>query len=204
MNLTDWLERCPLIAILRGINPHEVEAVFNVLFAAGISIAEIPMNSPHTLESISIATRSFGEHMLIGAGTVTRISQVDEVAKAGGRLIVMPHADASIVEATKTAGLIAIPGFSTATEAFAMLHAGADAIKLFPAEVSGPFTLKALRSVLPGDAMIIPVGGVDVNSIPAWKAAGAAGYGVGSALYRPAESSFSLNENIQALLQALE
>jgi 2-dehydro-3-deoxyphosphogalactonate aldolase len=183
------LERCPLIAILRGIQPTEVESIGGALEEAGVCIIEVPLNSPRPFESISILARRFGDRILIGAGTLTRPSQVGEVADAGGRLIVTPHADTAIVRAAKAAGLIAVPGFFNPTEAFALLDAGADAIKLFPAEVLGPPMLKALRAVLPTDAIVMPVGGVGPEEIAPWIAAGARGFGVGSSIYKPGDNA---------------
>jgi 2-dehydro-3-deoxyphosphogalactonate aldolase len=141
--------------------------------------------------------------MLIGAGTLTEPSQVGEVAAAGGRLIVTPHADAAIVRTAKAAGLFAVPGFFNPTEAFALLQAGADAIKLFPAEVLGPLMLKALRSVLPKSAIIIPVGGVDTEQIAPWMAAGALGLGIGSAIYKPGDDARIVERKAQALVAAV-
>ena len=189
MELRILLERCPLIAILRGIQPTEVESIGGALEEAGVCIIEVPLNSPRPFESISILARRFGDRILIGAGTLTRPSQVGEVADAGGRLIVTPHADTAIVRAAKAAGLIAVPGFFNPTEAFALLDAGADAIKLFPAEVLGPPMLKALRAVLPTDAIVMPVGGVGPEEIAPWIAAGARGFGVGSSIYKPGDNA---------------
>lgn len=203
MELRAWLEPCPLVAILRGIQPAEVESIASVLERAGIRIVEVPLNSPSPLESISILSRSFGGRMLIGAGTLTAPSQVEEVAAAGGRLIVTPHADIAIVRAAKDAGLFAVPGFFNPTEAFALLEAGADAIKLFPAEVLGPPMLKALRAVLPKSAILIPVGGVDADQIAPWMAAGAQGLGVGSSLYKPGDNAQAVTAKANALVAAV-
>lgn len=203
MDLNLWLERCPLIAILRGVRPSEVESICAVLENAGICIVEVPLNSPAPLESISVLSRSFGDRILIGAGTLTDPSQVSEVAGCGGRLIVTPHADTAIVRAAKAAGLIAIPGFFNPTEAFALLQAGADAIKLFPAEVLGPPMLKALRAVLPKSAIVVPVGGVDPERIGPWIAAGARGFGVGSAVYQPGDDPQAVEVKAKALLAAI-
>ncbi len=141
--------------------------------------------------------------MLIGAGTLTEPSQVGEVAAAGGRLIVTPHADTAIVRAAKQAGLFAVPGFFNPTEAFALLQAGADAIKLFPAEVLGPPMLRALRAVLPKSAIVIPVGGVDVQQVAPWMAAGALGLGVGSSIYKPGDDARIVEGKAQALVAAV-
>jgi 2-dehydro-3-deoxyphosphogalactonate aldolase len=203
LDVRAWLQRCPLVAILRGVQPAEAESICAALERAGICIVEVPLNSPNPLESISILSRSFGSRMLIGAGTLTEPSQVGEVAAAGGRLIVTPHADAAIVRTAKAAGLFAVPGFFNPTEAFALLQAGADAIKLFPAEVLGPLMLKALRSVLPKSAIIIPVGGVDTEQIAPWMAAGALGLGIGSAIYKPGDDARIVERKAQALVAAV-
>ncbi len=203
MDVRAWLARSPLVAILRGVRPAEVESICSALERAGIGIVEVPLNSPRPLESISILSRSFGDRMLIGAGTLTTPSQVDEVAGAGGRLIVTPHADTAIVRAAKDAGLFACPGFFNPTEAFALLDAGADAIKLFPAEVLGPPMLKALRAVLPASAMVIPVGGVDASQVAPWMAAGALGLGVGSSIYKAGDDATVVEAKAMALAAAV-
>ncbi len=203
MDVRAWLERCPLVAILRGVQPAEAESICFALERAGICIVEVPLNSPNPLDSIAILSRSFGSRMLIGAGTLTKPSQVGEVAALGGRLIVTPHADTAIVRAAKQAGLFAIPGFFNPTEAFALLEAGADAIKLFPAEVLGPPMLKALRAVLPKSAIVIPVGGVDANQVAPWLAAGALGLGVGSSVYKPGDDASIVEAKAQALMAAV-
>lgn len=204
MELSTWLQRCPLVAILRGIQPTEVEAIGAALEAAGICMVEVPLNSPRPLDSISILARRFGDRMLVGAGTLTRPSQVREVADAGGRMIVTPHADTEIVRTAKAAGLIAIPGFFNPTEAFALLQAGADAIKLFPAEILGPPMLKALSAVLPREAIVIPVGGVGPEQIAPWAAAGAGGFGIGSAIYKPGDDARAVAAKAKALVDAVQ
>jgi 2-dehydro-3-deoxyphosphogalactonate aldolase len=203
LDLRAWLKRSPLVAILRGVKPAEAESITAALERAGIAIVEVPFNSPSPLESISMLSRTFGNRMLIGAGTLTTPSQVDEVAAAGGRLIVTPHADTAIVRAAKQAGLFAVPGFFNPTEAFALLQAGADAIKLFPAEVLGPPMLKALRAVLPGSAMVIPVGGVDAAQVAPWLAAGAMGLGVGSSVYKPGDNAEAVEAKAKFLAAAV-
>ena len=203
MELSNWLQRCPLIAILRGVLPAEVESIGAALERAGVCIVEVPLNSPQPFESISILSRSFGARMLVGAGTLTDPSQVAQVAAAGGRLIVTPHADLEIVRTAKAAGLFAVPGFFNPTEAFALLHAGADAIKLFPSEVLGTPMLKALRAVLPKTAIVIPVGGVDAEQVAPWLAAGANGLGVGSAIYRPGDDAKIVEEKAELLMAAV-
>jgi 2-dehydro-3-deoxyphosphogalactonate aldolase len=203
MDLNLWLQRCPFTAILRGVRPTEVESICAALENAGICIVEVPLNSPNPLESISILSRTFGNRMLVGAGTLTEPLQVSEVAAAGGQLIVTPHADTAIVRTAKAAGLIAVPGFFNPTEAFALLQAGADAIKLFPAEVLGPPMLKALLAVLPKSAIVIPVGGVDPERVGPWMAAGALGLGVGSAAYKPGDDARTVEAKAKALMAAL-
>ena len=203
MVIRKWLNKCPLIAILRGIEVSEVQDVLSDLLSAGIVIAEIPLNSPEPLASISRAADLFGDRMLLGAGTVTQVSEVAAVRAAGARLVVSPNADPEVVRQTKRLDLISMPGIGTATEAFAMLHAGADALKLFPADVLGPRMLTGLKAVLPKDTLIVPVGGVDEETIPVWRDAGAAGYGVGSSLYKPGTSSGKAGTNAWRLLESL-
>jgi 2-dehydro-3-deoxyphosphogalactonate aldolase len=203
LDVRAWLQRCPLVAILRGVQPAEAESICAALERAGICIVEVPLNSPNPLQSISILSRSFGSRMLIGAGTLTEPSQVGEVAASGGRLIVTPHADAVIVRTAKAAGLFVIPGFFNPTEAFALLQAGADAIKLFPAEVLGPPMLEALRAVLPDSAIVIPVGGVGTEQIAPWMAAGALGLGIGSAIYKPGDDARIVERKALALMEAV-
>jgi 2-dehydro-3-deoxyphosphogalactonate aldolase len=203
VELSGWLARCPLIAILRGVRPDEVEAIAGALEGQGVAIIEVPLNSPEPLESIARLARGFGERLLIGAGTVMTPGQVAEIAAAGGRLIVTPHADAAIVQAAKHGGLLAVPGFFTPAEAFAMLAAGADALKLFPAEAGSPAMLRALRAVLPSGTAVVPVGGIDAANMAAWGAAGAAGFGVGSAIYRPGDSAEVVGAKAHSLVAAL-
>lgn len=203
MDVRAWLDRCPLVAILRGVQPAEVESIGSALERAGIAIVEVPLNSPSPFASIAALSRSFGSRMLIGAGTLTRPSQVAQVAASGGRLIVTPHADTAIVRSAKDAGLFAFPGFFNPTEAFALLEAGADAIKLFPAEVLGPPMLKAMRAVLPASTVVIPVGGVDVQQVAPWMAAGALGLGVGSSIYKPGDDAGVVEKKARALVAAV-
>ena len=203
MDIKAWLQRSPIIAILRGIRPEEAESIGLALERAGIAIVEVPLNSPNAFESISILSRAIGDRMLVGAGTLTTPQQVAEVAAAGGRLIVTPHADTAIVRAAKAAGLFAVPGFFNPTEAFALLHAGADAIKLFPSEVLGVPMLKALLAVLPMSTIVIPVGGIDADKIAPWMAAGALGVGAGSSIYKPGDDAATVEAKAKALMDAL-
>lgn len=202
MELTSWLRRCPLVAILRGVRPEVVCAIAAVLEREGIAIVEVPLNSPAPLDSIA-RLRPFGERLLIGAGTVTTPAQVAAVAAAGGRLIVTPHANPSIVTAARAHGLVSVPGFFTPAEAFALLAAGADALKLFPAEAASPAMLRSIRAVLPAATAILPVGGIGASNIAAWQAAGAAGFGVGSSLYRPGDTPETVAAKARSLTAAL-
>ena len=203
MDLTQHLARSPLVAILRGIRPHEAEAVAEALIAAGVSIIEIPLNSPDPFDSIARLVRRFGEQAVIGAGTVMTPEDVARLAGTGARLMVTPHADPSLVRAAKSAGLAAAPGFFTPAEAFALIEAGADALKLFPAEAATPAVLKSLRAVLPASVPLLPVGGMDADSIPSWHAAGAAGFGIGSALYKPGDTAADTARKAARLMAAV-
>lgn len=203
MELTGYLSRCPLVAILRGVKPDEVEAIAAALESRGIAIIEVPLNSPHPLDSIARLARGFGHRLLVGAGTVMNASQVAEIADAGGRLIVTPHADPTVTRAAKQRGLLAVPGFFTPAEAFTMLAAGADALKLFPAEGASPAVLRALRAVLPAGTAVLPVGGIDAGTMPAWRAAGAAGFGIGSAIYKPGDTPETVAAKADALVRCL-
>ena len=184
----DWLKRWPLVAILRGIRPGEALDIGITLIETGFTIIEVPLNSPEPYASIVRLAKRLGDRALVGAGTVTDWEQVTKVADAGGRLIVMPHADERVIEAAKRRNLFVVPGFATPTEAFRMINAGADAIKLFPAEANPPKVLKSLRAVLPKELPILPVGGITPENMNDYWVAGADGFGLGSALYKPGMS----------------
>ena len=200
--IRDWLNALPLVAILRGIRPDEALAVGHALYDATFRVIEVPMNSPEPLESIRRLSSALGDDCLIGAGTVLRSEQVAQIAAAGGRLIVMPHADVAIITAAKRAGLYCIPGVATPTEAFAAIHAGADAIKLFPAEQITPTVLKAWRAVIPRDLAMLPVGGITPETMAPYIAAGADGFGLGSALYAPGRETDDIHRRALAFVQA--
>lgn len=188
-SLGDWLERFACVAILRGIRPAEAPDIGAALVETGFRIVEVPLNSPEPYASIMKLSKQFGDKVLVGAGTVTDWEQVPKVADAGGRIIVMPHADGRIVEAARRRGLYVVPGFGTATEAFRMVEAGADAIKLFPGESNPPKVLKALRAVLPKNIPVLPVGGITPANMKDYWDAGANGFGLGSALYKPGDTA---------------
>ncbi|MBN2793234.1 MAG: 2-dehydro-3-deoxy-6-phosphogalactonate aldolase [Desulfuromonadales bacterium] len=173
-----------LIGIFRGIRPDEVEDIIAAGIQAGLQIVEIPLNSPQPLVSIEKLARRFGQETIVGAGTVTSVQEVQQVADAGGRLIVTPYARIDVVEKAKALGLIAVPGALTPTEIASMHDCGADAVKIFPADMLTPATLKGLKAVLPQQLPLIPVGGINLGNMKDYVAAGAAGFGLGSALYR--------------------
>ncbi len=183
--VTPYLAPLPLVAVLRGITPDEVPDVSDALLDAGFRVLEVTMNSPDPLTSIRLLARRCGDRALVGAGTVTSIDDVGRVREAGGRLIVMPHADTAVIRAAKAQGLVCIPGVATPTEAFAALAAGADALKMFPAEALPPAALKAWRAVLPRGTLVFAVGGMRPDNLEPYWAAGASGFGTGSNLYRP-------------------
>ena len=203
ITLDSFLDRFPLIAILRGVRPDEVEALGDVLIDAGFSILEVPLNSPDPLDSIARLARRFPD-ALIGAGTVMTPQAVHDVAEAGGRLILMPHSDPAVVRAARDAGLLCVPGVATPTEAFAALANGASALKLFPAEQMPPAIVKAWRAVVPHQVRLLPVGGINPDSMAPYLAAGAAGFGLGSALYRPGMTAAEVVQRAQAFRAALE
>lgn len=188
-DLATTLRHCPLIAILRGITPDEASPIGAALVEAGIRVIEVPLNSPQPFDTIQRLASEFGTNAVIGAGTVMTAENVRKVADAGGRLIVMPHADLAVVASARKKGLWVTPGVATPTEAFAALAAGADGLKLFPAEMITPAVVKAIRAVLPKDALLIPVGGISEANIPAYRAAGANAFGIGSTLYSPGRSA---------------
>ena len=191
-----------LIAILRGLRPEEAESIGSALYAAGIRIIEVPLNSPQPLRSLEILRRILPEDCLVGAGTVLSAEQVRAVKVAGGQLIVMPHCDVQVLRAAKDAGLYLAPGVATPSEAFAALAAGADALKLFPAEQVGIGAMKAWLAVLPPGTALLPVGGITPDHMAPYLRAGAAGFGLGSALYSPGLPADEVGRRAQAFIQA--
>ncbi len=186
--LAQAMGQLPLIAILRGLTPAEAPAIGQALVDKGFAIIEVPLNSPEPLHSIATLTRLF-PHTLIGAGTVLNAQQVQDVHAAGGRLVVAPNFNPAVVAQALALNMVVLPGVATPTEAFAALDAGAHGLKLFPAEMVSPATVKALRAVLPKNAALMPVGGITPDNMAAYRSSGASGFGLGSALYAPGRSA---------------
>jgi 2-dehydro-3-deoxyphosphogalactonate aldolase len=193
-----------IIAILRGITPDEAPMIAGVLISAGITKIEVPLNSPDPLRSIQRMTETFGDQALIGAGTVLTPAQVAQVREAGGKLIVSPNTDPAVITATKAAGLLSYPGAMTPTDCFIALQAGADGLKMFPGELIGPTGLRAMRAVLPKGTEVLAVGGANAGNFAAWVAAGADGFGIGSALYKPGDDAATVDEKAQAIVAAYD
>jgi len=192
----------PIVAILRGVRPDEVIAVTQVIYDAGIRIIEVPLNSPDPFDSIAKLAAEFGDRCLCGAGTVLTPADVDRVHQAGGELIVTPNSNPEVIARAVALGMVAMPGFATATEGFAALAAGARHLKLFPAATYGHGHLKALKSVLPKGVPLYAVGGVGPAQMADWLAAGADGFGIGGEIYRPGDTPAKVAENAQALMSA--
>jgi 2-dehydro-3-deoxyphosphogalactonate aldolase len=198
----ETLDALPLIAILRGLTPEEAPAVGDALVEAGFRVLEVPLNSPRPLDSIRILAGRFEGRALVGAGTVLTPQAARDTVEAGGRLIISPNADAAVIAETRRLQALSLPGVFTPTEAFAALAAGAHALKLFPAEIAGPAGLKALRAVLPSEARLYAVGGVEPDTLADWRRAGASGFGIGSALYKPGMGAAEVGERAHAFVTA--
>ena len=192
----------PLVAILRGVTPDEVVGIGEALVEAGFTLIEVPLNSPSPLASVERLARAFGERALIGAGTVLRVEDVGAVRDAGGRMVISPNSETDVIAATAAAGLASLPGYFTPTEAFAALRAGATALKLFPAEAASPGVLRAQRAVLPRHVPVLAVGGVAPDTMAPWRAAGADGFGLGSALYKPGATAAEVGAAARAFVAA--
>jgi 2-dehydro-3-deoxyphosphogalactonate aldolase len=203
LTLDSALAAMPLVAILRGVTPDEVEAIAEAIVVAGIGIIEVPLNSPDPFTSIRRLARNLEGRALVGAGTVLKMSDVERVADAGGTVIVSPNTDIAVIRASKARGLLSLPGFFTVSEAFDALEAGADALKLFPAEMASPAGVKAMRAVLPKGTRLLAVGGISPQTIPPYLAAGVDGFGVGSDLYAVGRSAEEVGKRAEALTAAV-
>lgn len=195
-------ERLPLVAILRGLRPDEAERMGEALVEAGFVLIEVPLNSPEPLDSIARMARRLEGRAVVGAGTVLTPDAVARVEGAGGTMIISPNADTRVIAEAAARGLMSLPGVATPTEAFAALDAGATALKLFPAEGASPAVLKAMRAVLPPATRVLPVGGIAPDNMTPWIGAGAAGFGLGSALYKPGMSAAEMGDNARRFAQA--
>lgn len=191
-----------LIAILRGLRPEEARDIGLALHGAGIRLIEVPLNSPEPLQSIRLLRDTLPDDTMVGAGTVLQPEACADIAAAGGQLVVMPHSDPAVIRAAKSQGLACAPGVATPTEAFAALAAGADVLKMFPAETLGPLGLKAWRAVLTPPVAIVPVGGITPDAITPYLAAGASGFGLGSALYRAGDDAATVAQRATAFVRA--
>jgi 2-dehydro-3-deoxyphosphogalactonate aldolase len=199
--LRQHLAQCPLVAILRGVSPEQAVPVGQVLWDAGFRVIEVPLNSPLPLRSIALLRQALPD-ALIGAGTVLSVADVHAVKAAGGQLVVAPNCNLQVIRAAVDAGMVCLPGVATPTEAFAALEAGAHGLKIFPAEMVPPLAIKALRAVLPADCIILPVGGIGLHNMAAYRQAGANGFGLGSALYHSAMALHDIKINAINLIAA--
>lgn len=202
-SFADRLREMPLVGILRGLAPGEAVPVATALIEAGIPILEVPLNSPEPLDSIGRIVNAFGDDALVGAGTVLDPTAVERVADAGGRLVVAPNCDPRVIRAARAAGLAVMPGVMTPTEAFAALDCGADALKLFPAEILSPAMVRALAAVLPTEARMLAVGGIGPGNMPDYWAAGVAGFGVGSTLFKPGKPVEAIASDARRLVATM-
>ncbi|WP_323796473.1 2-dehydro-3-deoxy-6-phosphogalactonate aldolase [Nisaea sp.] len=202
ISIEEALSVCPIVAILRGLEPERAEEIGQALFDAGIRVIEVPLNSPQPFESIASLARLLGDRAVIGAGTVLTDEDVRAVAAAGGRLVVSPNTDRRVIDETKRCGLISMPGFFTPTEAFQALAAGADYLKLFPGDAIEPKIVGALRAVLPPDRGIVVTGGVGLDNIADFFAAGARAVAVGSSIFKPGKPVDRIGADAAALIAA--
>ena len=199
-----FLAGCPLVAIIRGVTPDEVEAIGAAILEAGIRIVEVPLNSPQPLESIERLARRFGEEALIGGGTVLHPHSVADVRSAGGELVVAPNTNVEVIRAARSDGMVCCPGYFTPSEAFAAIDAGATALKLFPAEAASPAVLAAQRAVIPPEIPVLVVGGIKPETIQPWLDSGATGFGLGGGLYRPGQSPEETLARARAYVAAVQ
>jgi 2-dehydro-3-deoxyphosphogalactonate aldolase len=196
-------EACPLIAILRGVTPADAAGHGQALYEAGFRIVEVPLNSPQPFDSIAAIRKALPADAIVGAGTVLHASFVHDVKSAGGELIVMPHSDADVVTTAKAQGLACAPGVATPNEAFLALKNGADVLKMFPAEQLGCQVVKAWRAVIAAEVPLVPVGGITPDNMGPFLSAGANGFGLGSALYKPGQSAAATASHARAYINGL-
>ena len=199
-----YLDQCPLVAIIRGVAPREAESIGDALYEAGIRIIEVPLNSPDPLSSIKRLATKFGDRVLVGAGTVLKADDVARVRDAGGRIIVSPDTNPGVISAAAAASLVSSPGYFTPSEAFAAIRAGANALKLFPAEAASPAVLKAQLAVIPKNIPVLAVGGIRPDNMRPWLDAGASGFGLGGGLYQPGQSPEETLAKARAYVEGLK
>ena len=202
MKLEDALEACGIVAILRGVTPDEVIAVSQTLYDAGIRVVEVPLNSPEPFVSIEKLSKTFADKMVVGAGTVLSVQEVNVLKAHGGEISVSPDCNEEVIARAVALGMESLPGVFTPTEAFAAIHAGAKHLKLFPAEMASPATIKAWKAVLPKHVKIYAVGGVTPENMGDWLSAGASGFGIGSSLYKPGSNLVTVSESAHSLVSA--
>jgi 2-dehydro-3-deoxyphosphogalactonate aldolase len=200
----DALKTLPLVAILRGLRPSEALDIGEVLVEAGFRIVEVPLNSPDPFDSIKLLAQSLGKRAIVGAGTVLTVPDVETLHAVGGQICISPNANPDVIRRAKALGLISFPAFFTPTEAFSAIDAGADAIKLFPAELAGTIGLKAMKAVLPKTIPVFPVGGVNPDNMKDFIEAGAAGFGIGSAVFKPGDTPEIVYKKARAFVEGWE
>lgn len=202
--LSNQIQGVPIIAVLRGITPDEVIPVGELLEREGVVAMEVTLNSPQAYRSITELSRRFGTEVLVGAGTVTRDEQVHEVKCAGGRLIVSPHSETGLIAVAKAENMIALPGCFSPTEIFRAVNAGADAVKLFPAEIIPPVAVRALRAVLPSETEMFATGGIDTGNMGEYLRSGINGFAIGSSLYKPGKSLAAIESDVKSIVAAFK
>lgn len=198
----DALTTLPLVAILRGLRPAEALDIGEMVVKAGFKIVEVPLNSPDPFESIKLLADALKDRAIVGAGTVLTVADVETLKAVGGEICISPNSNPDVIRRAKSLGMISFPAFFTPTEAFAAIDAGADAIKLFPAELAGVKGLKAMKAVLPRHMPVFPVGGVDPDGMQAYLEAGATGFGIGSAVFKPGDTPPQVYAKAKAFVDA--
>lgn len=202
MKLEDGLDACGIVAILRGVSPDEAIAMGQALFEAGVRVVEVPLNSPAPFLSIAKLAKEFAGRMIVGAGTVLTVQDVNMLKSSGGEISVSPDCNEAVIARAVELGMVPLPGVFTPTEAFSALRAGATHLKLFPAEAASPVVIKAWKAVLPRDVKIFAVGGITPENMGEWLAAGARGFGIGSSIYKPGMSVEAVHNAASTLVSA--